>query len=190
MTNLGPKERLVATALDLFYKQGYDATTVNQIIDDSSTHKASFYRYFQDKEELGNIYLDQRGHAFNEGWKILMAKAQTPADFVSLWISLLKRQIRSKSFFGCPIARFMSSSEISESSRDKASSILNLWIETLSDYFERKKNEGLLKQKFNSKQKAKTFLKIFQGNAQFYIMTGNVIYFDEMKQEMLEELNI
>ena len=39
-------------------------------------------------------------------------------------------------------------------------------------------------------KKAKTFLKIFQGNAQFYVMTGNVIYFDEMKQEMLEELNI
>ena len=34
------------------------------------------------------------------------------------------------------------------------------------------------------------FLKLFQGNSQFYIMTGDIKYFDEMKQEMLDELEI
>jgi len=185
---LGPRERLVATAMDLFYRQGYDATTVNQIIEVSATHKASFYRYFQDKEELGTLYLEVQGNNFNEGWKVLMKKADTPDDFIQVWVALLKRQIRNKSFFGCPIAKFMSSSEIPSSSKPKAKEILDLWTSTLSDYFESNKQVGKLDASFDSNHKAKTFLKIFQGNSQFFVITGNAKYFDEMKEEMLAEL--
>ncbi|TGL58196.1 TetR/AcrR family transcriptional regulator [Leptospira ognonensis] len=186
LESLGPRERIIATALDLFYRQGYDATTVNQIIDVSSTHKASFYRYFQDKEELGAIYLDWQGKTFNEGWQILMKKADTPKDFIHLWISLLKRQIRNHAYFGCPIAKFMSSSEIPVSSKNKANEVLQLWTTTLANYFERKKIEGFLGPSFASQKEAKRFLKIFQGNSQFFVMTDNAKYFDEMKEEMME----
>jgi len=188
LEGLTPKERLVLAAMDLFYRQGYDATTVNQIIEVSATHKASFYRYFHDKEELGVLYLETKGNQFNEGWKILMKKSESPQDFILLWISLLKRQIRNRSFFGCPVAKFMSSSEIPEASKEKASQILNLWMETLTGYFETKKAEGFLKESFDSRQKAKALLKLFQGNSQFFVITGNVKFFEEMKEEMLKEL--
>ncbi len=79
-----PKERLILTAIDLFYRQGYDATTVNQIIDASGTHKASFYRYFQGKEDLGAIYLDTQGNQFNEGLKVMMNKSESSKDFIQL----------------------------------------------------------------------------------------------------------
>jgi|JI8StandDraft_1071087.scaffolds.fasta_scaffold16670_4 TetR/AcrR family transcriptional repressor of nem operon len=183
-----PKERLILTAIELFYRQGYDATTVNQIIDASGTHKASFYRYFQSKEDLGAIYLDIQGNQFNEGLKVMMNKSESPKDFIQLWISLLKRQIRSNSFFGCPISKFMNSSEIQESSREKTNEILQIWMNTLTHYFDQKKLEGKLSESFDSHKKAKLFLKLFQGNSQFFIITGNAKYFDEMKQEMLDEL--
>ena len=47
---------------------------------------------------------------------------------------------------------------------------------------------GKLTKNFNSQKKAERFLKLFQGNSQFYIITGDAKYFDEMKQEMLDEL--
>ena len=111
MEETGPRERLVKTAIDLFYKQGYEATSVNHIIEASATHKASFYRYFKSKEELGEEYLNLQGKIFNEGWIYLMAKTDSPQGFVNTWVSLLKRQVRSGNFFGCPVAKFMSSSE-------------------------------------------------------------------------------
>jgi TetR/AcrR family transcriptional regulator, transcriptional repressor for nem operon len=188
MEDIRPKERLIKTAIDLFYKQGYDATSVNHIIEASATHKASFYRYFKSKEELGEEYLTLQGNNFNDGWAYLMAKADSPQSFVNTWVSLVKRQVKSGNFFGCPVAKFMSSSEKPSESHTRAKEILAKWIATLANYFEENKKLGKLVKNFNSQKKAERFLKLFQGNSQFYIMTGDAKYFDEMKQEMLDEL--
>jgi AcrR family transcriptional regulator len=190
MDDTGPKERLIKTAIELFYKQGYDATSVNHIIEASATHKASFYRFFKSKEELGEEYLKLQGSTFNEGWLYLMAKTDSPQSFINTWVNLLKRQVRGGNFFGCPVAKFMSSSEKPNDSHTKAKEILARWIATLANYFEENKKSGKLPKKFNSQKKAERFLKLFQGNSQFYIMTGDTKYFDEMKQEMLDELEI
>jgi AcrR family transcriptional regulator len=188
MEETGPRERLVKTAIDLFYKQGYEATSVNHIIEASATHKASFYRYYKSKEELGEEYLNLQGNTFNDGWIYLMAKSDSPQGFVNTWVSLVKRQIRSGNFFGCPVAKFMSSSEKPNESHAKAKEILAKWIDTLANYFEENKKSSKLPRNFNSQKKAERFLKLFQGNSQFYIITGDAKYFDEMKQEMLDEL--
>lgn len=46
------KGKIVSAAWNLFYKQGYDNTTVDQIIDASKTSKGSFYHYFNGKDAL------------------------------------------------------------------------------------------------------------------------------------------
>lgn len=48
------KERIVAAAWELFYKKGYDDTTVDDIIKRSNTSKGSFYYYFDGKDALLN----------------------------------------------------------------------------------------------------------------------------------------
>ena len=46
------KARIVAAAWKLFYEQGYDETTVEDIIFESGTSKGSFYHYFEGKDAL------------------------------------------------------------------------------------------------------------------------------------------
>ncbi|MBQ2326108.1 MAG: TetR/AcrR family transcriptional regulator [Clostridia bacterium] len=46
------KGRIVAAAWKLFYEQGYDDTTIEEIIDESGTSKGSFYHYFESKDAL------------------------------------------------------------------------------------------------------------------------------------------
>ena len=46
------KKKIVSSAWKLFYEQGYDNTTVDEIIEDSSTSKGSFYHYFEGKDAL------------------------------------------------------------------------------------------------------------------------------------------
>lgn len=46
------KGRIVAAAWKLFYEQGYDDTTVEDIIFESETSKGSFYHYFEGKDAL------------------------------------------------------------------------------------------------------------------------------------------
>lgn len=46
------KGRIISAAWKLFYEQGYDGTTVDEIIAESGTSKGSFYHYFDGKDAL------------------------------------------------------------------------------------------------------------------------------------------
>lgn len=46
------KAKIVNSAWKLFYEQGYDDTTIDEIVEDSETSKGSFYHYFSGKDAL------------------------------------------------------------------------------------------------------------------------------------------
>lgn len=46
------KGRIVDAAWALFYEQGYDETTIDDIVERSETSKGSFYHYFESKDSL------------------------------------------------------------------------------------------------------------------------------------------
>ena len=46
------KSRIVSAAWKLFYEQGYEDTTIEEIIEESGTSKGSFYHYFEGKDAL------------------------------------------------------------------------------------------------------------------------------------------
>ena len=60
MKQLGVKERIIETASDLFYNQGYNQTGINQIIAEAGVAKASMYQHFRSKEDIAVAYLKQR----------------------------------------------------------------------------------------------------------------------------------
>ena len=61
------KGRIVSAAWHLFYEQGYDNTTVDDIIYESETSKGSFYHYFSGKDAL----LSTRSYLFDEKYEEL-----------------------------------------------------------------------------------------------------------------------
>lgn len=46
------KGKIITAAWDLFYEQGYEFTTIEEIIEKSGTSKGSFYHYFEGKDAL------------------------------------------------------------------------------------------------------------------------------------------
>jgi len=52
-----PAERILETASELFYKQGYRATGINEVIKESGVAKATFYHHFPTKDDLCHAYL-------------------------------------------------------------------------------------------------------------------------------------
>lgn len=61
------KGRIVSAAWKLFYEQGYDNTTVEDIIFESETSKGSFYHYFEGKDAL----LGSLSMIFDEKYDVL-----------------------------------------------------------------------------------------------------------------------
>ena len=46
------KKKIVSAAWKLFYEQGYNGTTIDDIVSESGTSKGSFYHYFSSKDDL------------------------------------------------------------------------------------------------------------------------------------------
>ena len=60
MKKLSVKERIIETASDLFYNNGYNQTGINQIIAEAGVAKASMYQHFRSKEDIAVAYLVKR----------------------------------------------------------------------------------------------------------------------------------
>jgi len=62
------KGRIISAAWRLFYEQGYEDTTVEDIVFESETSKGSFYHYFDGKDAL----LGTLAYVFDEKYEQLM----------------------------------------------------------------------------------------------------------------------
>ncbi len=70
------KSRIVQAAWSLFYEQGYDNTTVDEIIGKSGTSRGSFYHYFEGKDAL----LGSLSTLFDEKYVELMDRLDPAMD--------------------------------------------------------------------------------------------------------------
>jgi len=64
------KKKIVSAAWRLFYEQGYDSTTVEDIVEESGTSRGSFYHYFDGKDAL----LGTLSEVFDEKYEELMGE--------------------------------------------------------------------------------------------------------------------
>ena len=78
------KGRIVSAAWKLFYEQGYDETTVEDIIAESNTSKGSFYHYFEGKDAL----LGSLSMVFDEKYEQLQETMDPGMDAVEALLFL------------------------------------------------------------------------------------------------------
>lgn len=97
------RERILETALRLFYRQGIRATGVDKIIAESGVAKMSFYRNFPSKKDLVLAFLDRR-HAFWMDWFKARIEAQSEREGrfrLGFIAGFLREWFESPEFRGC-----------------------------------------------------------------------------------------
>ena len=78
------KGRIVSAAWKLFYEQGYENTTVEDIIFESETSKGSFYHYFEGKDAL----LGSLSVLFDEKYEELIDELKPETDAIEKLVFL------------------------------------------------------------------------------------------------------
>ena len=84
------KAKIVSAAWKLFYEQGYEETTVEEIIEESQTSRGSFYHYFDGKDAL----LSSLSFLFDEEYEKLTAEIDVDADPFETLMFLNRRLFR------------------------------------------------------------------------------------------------
>ena len=72
------KGRIIAAAWKLFYEQGYEDTTIEDIVFESETSKGSFYHYFDGKDAL----LGTLSNVFDEKYEALRPALSPEQDAI------------------------------------------------------------------------------------------------------------
>ena len=95
------RSRIIQTANNLFYNQGYHQTGINQIIEESGVAKATFYSNFQSKEELGVEYLRERDRIDTNATKDMVKDIKDPYERYMSIIKGLLIYMKETNFRGC-----------------------------------------------------------------------------------------
>ena len=95
------KKRILDVASRLLYEQGYNATGINQIIDEADIAKASFYNHFLSKRDLLSAYIINAEQVWFEGLDNHISNIKDPhKKLLGLFDYRADRQLRYR-FGGC-----------------------------------------------------------------------------------------
>ncbi len=102
--SLGVEDRLVATASELFYREGVRAVGIQRVIEEAGVAKASLYAHFDSKDELVAAYIDQRTSAWRARVETrLLGSALDARGKLLAMFDLQVELIRNPEFRGCPL---------------------------------------------------------------------------------------
>lgn len=96
------REKLVAAASDLFYREGIHAVGVDRIIGEAGVTRATFYRHFPGKEDLVEAYLDVEDANIRGAFERAGEVTDDPDQLLELVIEGLADDVARLHTRGCP----------------------------------------------------------------------------------------
>ena len=99
---LSGRERILAVADELFYREGIRAVGVDTIIERAGVAKMTLYYHFASKDELVVAYLDERNRRFWTWFEKSVGDAKSPRAQLDAPFAALARSVAHPAFRGCP----------------------------------------------------------------------------------------
>lgn len=173
--------RLLQVSKELFLKQGYSETGLNQIVGEAETVKASLYQHFSSKEMLGKEVLRIYSNENLTLLKSLMKRNPKPLDFVKAWVRILSREARESQLFGCGMANFRAQIAANELEILKEiEEIAHKTIDCLAEYLEESLENGHIISKVDCRLLAKQLFFVYEGVLQGYRLLDDKRSLDEL----------
>src|ERR1700723_4719254 len=105
---LSARERILATANELFYREGIRAIGVDTVVERSGVSKTSLYRLFESKDALIAAFAAERDRSFWTWWDHLEEQpADVPRVLLDALLSGIAERIGRPAYRGCPFLNLM-----------------------------------------------------------------------------------
>ena len=100
---LSARERILATANELFYREGVRAIGVDTVVERSGVSKTTLYRLFESKDALIAAFAAERDRLNWEWWdRIDEQHDDDPHALLQALLSEIARRIGGPAYRGCP----------------------------------------------------------------------------------------
>lgn len=131
------KEKILVSAKELFHENGFQQTSIDEILKKSGVTKSNFYYHFKSKEELGLVILDRFIQLYESDVliKTLGNKELAPSErLIEFYRSVRTFHRDLEKPRGCPFGNMaIEMSGSNESFREKLSVFFNSWEKIIEE---------------------------------------------------------
>src|SRR6185295_13685019 len=97
------RERLVTAAVELFYRRGFGAVGIDQVIATAGVTKTTFYKHFEGKDDLMVAAVERRDEWESQAWDRAVRKlaGDVPARRFLAMLDVMDIWFNDPDFHGC-----------------------------------------------------------------------------------------
>lgn len=97
------RDRLVAIAIELFYRHGFNAIGIENVIDEAGVSKTTFYKHFNSKSDLMVAAVQWRDRYEQRAWQraVKILAGDDPRCQLRAFFEVLDRWFNEPDFHGC-----------------------------------------------------------------------------------------
>lgn len=176
------KKRIIETAGELFWKNGYTKTGVSEILNATGLPKGSFYFYFEKKADVAEAVLQYYCQIVIGLLQKITESSNSWGEFCDAFPQALQEKLGDRSYYGCPLA--VVGMEIAFQEPELAKRYSGA-LEQVKDALTQalRKTEGALE---NLEETAELCCAIYEGNLLLYRVSKDRKYLFRMNKQLKE----
>ncbi len=98
------KKKIIETAGDLFWRNGYTKTGLSEILKATGLPKGSFYFYFKKKSDVAKAVLQYYGSRILDLLRSIAETSDSWESFCDSFLRIYREELADKQYYGCPLA--------------------------------------------------------------------------------------
>lgn len=160
------KDRVIEAAFRLIHRQGFNNTSLEDILRASGVGKGNFYHHFKGKDELGYAILDRLAlWATEELGREVFDRGMDPVEQVfHLLDRIASAQRETACVGGCPLGNLaLEMSDIHDGFRQRIGEILTIWRGHIAKAITRAQGQGQLARNVQSERLAEFIIAGIEG---------------------------
>ena len=160
------REKLLSSAFCEMHRQGYQGTSIANILASTGLTKGALYHHFPTKHALGLAVIDEIIAPHLE--KLVFKPLRTSKNPVSTLLDIIAGADKSIGdegiMLGCPLNNLMQEmSPLDEQFRDHLNAILEIWQQSLGTALKHGQKHGIIKSKINCQAAALFIVSAWEG---------------------------
>ncbi|HET9926275.1 MAG TPA: TetR family transcriptional regulator C-terminal domain-containing protein [Methylomirabilota bacterium] len=188
------RDQILNAAARLIHVQGYQCTTLDDVLRESGVGKGNFYYYFKSKEDLGYAMIDRTTQAFVER-SLSPAFADAEADPIAQISAFLDRVLEAQRqrncVGGCVMGNLASElSDVHEGFRQRLVGIFDLWRARLAEAVSRGQGRGSVRADVDATRVAQFLVAGLEGAILLSKVTRDITVMEGCVEELKEHLTL
>jgi len=185
---------ILTRAMELIYKQGFQSTSIDDILATTQVTKGAFYYHFKNKEEMGIALIEEAMHT--EIWPGIQSSLSSSSNFRDNIYKMMDKLLFKHPFMtvehGCPAVNLIQEmAPLNEAFRLALKKSLNKWERAIEAEIIRGQETGQLARSHDAKQIALHIITLYHGVRNMGKLLGKPYYVSFLSEfrQYLDSLN-